>query len=190
MPLTKNVEQNIKELYADNKKTGRARGANGKPRSREQIIAIAMNAAGRGRKAKTCGPAKGHKIADKACSPKAKQCTSKGYKRVVTSRLPGKYGETDFTNKVIKVNPRKGGLVNTIIHEELHAKHPEMSEKKIYAKADKVERATSVGGQIRLLKKYAPGQSRAPKKMMAKGSWPKTACKRDSAFIKKWKKYM
>lgn len=50
MPLGKNVSKNIKELYKDNKKSGKARGANGKPRSRKQIIAIAMNAAGRGRK--------------------------------------------------------------------------------------------------------------------------------------------
>lgn len=47
MPLTGNVSSNIKELYKDNKKPGKARGANGKPRSRSQIIAIAMNAAGK-----------------------------------------------------------------------------------------------------------------------------------------------
>lgn len=49
MPLKKgkkNVSANIKELYDDNKKKGKERGANGKPRSRKQIIAIAMNAAG------------------------------------------------------------------------------------------------------------------------------------------------
>lgn len=45
MPLTKNVSKNIKELYKDNKKSGKARGMNGKPRSKKQIIAIAMNAA-------------------------------------------------------------------------------------------------------------------------------------------------
>ncbi len=47
MPLGKNVSSNIKELYKDNKKSGKARGANGKPRSRKQIIAIALNAAGK-----------------------------------------------------------------------------------------------------------------------------------------------
>lgn len=41
MPLGKSVSKNIKELYADNKKSGKARGANGKVRSRKQIIAIA-----------------------------------------------------------------------------------------------------------------------------------------------------
>jgi hypothetical protein len=47
MPLGKNVSANIEELYKDNKKSGKARGANGKPRSRKQIIAIAMHAAGK-----------------------------------------------------------------------------------------------------------------------------------------------
>ena len=47
MPLkkgssSKTVSANIKELYADNKKSGNAKGANGKPRSRRQILAIAM----------------------------------------------------------------------------------------------------------------------------------------------------
>ncbi len=50
MPLGKNVSKNIKELYADNKKKGKARGANGKPRSRKQIIAIAMAAAKKSKK--------------------------------------------------------------------------------------------------------------------------------------------
>ena len=45
MPLTKNVNKNVSELYRDNKKKGKARGANGKPRSRAQIIAIALSAA-------------------------------------------------------------------------------------------------------------------------------------------------
>lgn len=50
MPLGRNVSKNIKELYADNKKKGKARGANGKPRSRKQIIAIAMAAAKKSKK--------------------------------------------------------------------------------------------------------------------------------------------
>ena len=49
MPLLKgkkNIGENIKELEADNKRTGKARGANGKVRSHKQIIAIALNVAG------------------------------------------------------------------------------------------------------------------------------------------------
>ena len=45
MPLGRNVSSNIKELYKDNKRKGKARGANGKVRSRKQMIAIAINAA-------------------------------------------------------------------------------------------------------------------------------------------------
>ena len=47
MPLGKNVSANISELYADNKKKGKERGAGGKTRSRAQIIAIALSAAGK-----------------------------------------------------------------------------------------------------------------------------------------------
>ena len=47
MPLSKNVSKNIKELYKDNKKPGKARGAKGTPRSRKQIIAIAISASKR-----------------------------------------------------------------------------------------------------------------------------------------------
>lgn len=45
MPLGSSVGPNIKELTADNKKSGKARGANGKVRPRRQIVAIALNAA-------------------------------------------------------------------------------------------------------------------------------------------------
>lgn len=50
MPLGSDVSSNIRELYKDNKKSGKARGANGKVRKRDQIIAIAMHAAGKGRR--------------------------------------------------------------------------------------------------------------------------------------------
>jgi len=43
MPLKGTVSNRIKELYADNKKKGKAKGANGKPRNKAQIIAIALN---------------------------------------------------------------------------------------------------------------------------------------------------
>lgn len=52
MPLGKNVSKNIHELYEDNKKSGKARGAGGKVRSRDQIIAIALSAAGKSKNIK------------------------------------------------------------------------------------------------------------------------------------------
>ena len=50
MPLSSNVSANISELIADNKKEGKAKGAGGKARSREQIIAIALSAARKAKK--------------------------------------------------------------------------------------------------------------------------------------------
>ncbi len=55
MPLGKDVSKNIRELTKDNKKKGKSRGANGKPRSRKQIIAIALHAAGKNKVCKDCG---------------------------------------------------------------------------------------------------------------------------------------
>jgi hypothetical protein len=48
MPITKNVKKNFHELYADNAKSGKEKGANGKARSRKQIIAIALSKSKKG----------------------------------------------------------------------------------------------------------------------------------------------
>jgi hypothetical protein len=45
MPLTKSVGDNMRELMEDNRKSGKERGAGGKPRKRSQMIAIALEAA-------------------------------------------------------------------------------------------------------------------------------------------------
>jgi len=50
MPLGKSVKKNIKELVADNKKSGKARGTQGKKRPMKQIIAIAYSAASKSKK--------------------------------------------------------------------------------------------------------------------------------------------
>ena len=47
MPLGSDVGSNIKELIKDNKKTGKAKGSNGKLRPKAQIIAISLSAAGK-----------------------------------------------------------------------------------------------------------------------------------------------
>lgn len=57
MPLKKGKSQkvisaNIRELYKDNKKSGKEKGQMGKPRSKSQIIAIALQLAGKTRKTK------------------------------------------------------------------------------------------------------------------------------------------
>ena len=53
MPLKKgksSIGENIKELERDNRKRGAERGANGKVRSKAQILAIVLNQAGKKKK--------------------------------------------------------------------------------------------------------------------------------------------
>jgi hypothetical protein len=47
MPLGKNVGKNIKELMADNRKKGGARGAGGRRDPVVMVLAIALSAAGK-----------------------------------------------------------------------------------------------------------------------------------------------
>lgn len=46
----KSIAYNFHELKMDNKKSGKERGANGKTRSRKQIVAIVLNKAGKSKK--------------------------------------------------------------------------------------------------------------------------------------------
>lgn len=57
MPLKKGssrkvISGNIRELYKDNKKSGKEKGQMGKARPKSQIIAIALSMAGKTRKTK------------------------------------------------------------------------------------------------------------------------------------------
>ena len=61
---------------------------------------------------------------------------SKKWKRVVDNKMRW-YGETDETKKLIKINKSKkkntkpGDIIDTIVHEEMHAVHPQMHEKTV-----------------------------------------------------------
>lgn len=46
------LEKAFHELKADNQKSGKERGVNGKPRSRKQMIAIALTKTGKSKKKK------------------------------------------------------------------------------------------------------------------------------------------
>ena len=75
------------------------------------------------------------------------------YKREVDRRMHD-FGETDFETKKIRVNPRKGDLINTVIHEELHRKFPNKPEKWVQKKSKKKESELTISKAINLLKKY------------------------------------
>lgn len=73
----------------------------------------------------------------------------KKWKRVVDNKMRWQ-GDTDLEKKVVRVNKKKskkksgrGGVIDTIVHEEMHVTHPKMHEKTVYKKTKKkVKRLT------------------------------------------------
>ncbi len=92
-------------------------------------------------------------------------------KRKIDNKM-GSYGETDLRNKTIKINKKlikknpskvrpvnKGAkkypdLLDTIYHEELHIKHPKMTEKDVRKKTTKAVRTLTKKQKARLYGKY------------------------------------
>jgi len=64
------------------------------------------------------------------------------------------YGEMDYDKDTIRVNPRKGDLINTIVHEELHRKFPDKTEKWVQKKSKVKEAELTISQAIKLLQKY------------------------------------
>ena len=62
------------------------------------------------------------------------------------------YGQTN--GQYIKTNTKKGDTVNTIIHELMHVKYPEKSEKEIRKLSAAVEGSLTMRDQARLLDTY------------------------------------
>ncbi|KKM64023.1 hypothetical protein LCGC14_1505580 [marine sediment metagenome] len=75
------------------------------------------------------------------------------YRRVVDRKMKD-FGEIDYGKKKIRVNPKKGDLLNTIIHEELHRTKPSKNEKSITKETKKKESNLTVGAAIQWLNKY------------------------------------
>ncbi len=75
------------------------------------------------------------------------------YKRVQDRKMKDA-GEINFEKRKIRVNPAKGDLLNTIIHEELHRRFPDKPEKWINKQAKKKEKELTVAKAIKLLHKY------------------------------------
>ena len=64
------------------------------------------------------------------------------------------FGDIDYRKKIIRVNPTKGDLVNTILHEEMHRKHPDMPHRTLEKKVKKKMAHMDVKAQIKVLKKF------------------------------------
>jgi hypothetical protein len=80
--------------------------------------------------------------------PKAKRFTYKEDKHMRA------FGDIDYRKKIIRVNPTKGDLVNTILHEELHRKHPYMPHRTLNKKVQQKIARMDVKAHIKVLKKF------------------------------------
>jgi len=70
------------------------------------------------------------------------------------------HGDIDYDNKVIRVNKskkknkKKGEVLNTIIHEELHRKHPKMTERKVSKKTKELMKRYGIEVKKKLYGRY------------------------------------
>ena len=64
-------------------------------------------------------------------------------------------GDIDFDKKIIRINKtrskkHKGGIIDTIVHEDMHRLHPQMSEKSIRKRTTARIKKMSVKAKARL----------------------------------------
>ena len=86
----------------------------------------------------------------------------KAWTRQVDRRMRD-YGEIDYTKKKIRVNPNKrgkGGIADTILHEELHRLYPEKTEKAIVKMTRKRLKKMSLSRIGDMLKRYKERRKR------------------------------
>lgn len=82
----------------------------------------------------------------------------KAYTKKIDNKM--KYeGDTDTHRGIIKINKRlskqkRGNLLDTEVHEELHAKHPNMSEKAVQKKTKKVIKRMSRKAKHKTYSRY------------------------------------
>lgn len=64
--------------------------------------------------------------------------------KIKEDKKHGYFGTTDYRKRTITLNPKRGDLVDTIIHENLHKAHPDWEEKKVINEAKKREKNLSI----------------------------------------------
>ena len=77
----------------------------------------------------------------------------KRYKRIVDRDMED-YGDICFEDRLIRVNPSKLDLINTIIHEDLHREFPDKHGNWINAETKRRESRLTIKQAISLLKLY------------------------------------
>ena len=92
-------------------------------------------------------PTKKKETADEWLKKKSK------WKKSVDNRIRT-FGDIDYEKKKIRINPKKGDVVDTIAHENFHRLYPNKTEKQIKTLAKEKIRTTSLRQKIEMLKEY------------------------------------
>ena len=75
------------------------------------------------------------------------------WKKSVDNRMRT-FGNIDYEKKKIRINPKKGDVIDSIIHENLHKTYPNMTEKQIKNKAAQKNKELSLRKKVELLKEF------------------------------------
>ncbi|MFA6385947.1 MAG: hypothetical protein WCW29_04350 [Candidatus Paceibacterota bacterium] len=75
------------------------------------------------------------------------------WKRKIDKKMKS-HGDIDYEKQLIRVNPVKGDLIDTIYHEELHKKYPDKPEKWIRKESRRMARKATKDQVIKMIKKY------------------------------------
>ena len=91
-------------------------------------------------------------------SSKATRKFKKAWNRRVDNKMRA-YGETNYKKRTIRVNKKKSKktreLLDSIIHEELHARHPRMHERTVRGRARTKAKRMSAKSKRRMYALYA-----------------------------------
>ena len=85
--------------------------------------------------------------------------SKKAWERIKDNRMRW-HGDIDYEKKIIRVNkakkknPKKGEIINTIVHEETHRLHPKMWEKTVDKETAEKLKALSQVQKNKLYSRY------------------------------------
>lgn len=83
----------------------------------------------------------------------------KKWKRIVDNKMRG-HGDIDDEKRIIRINKSKeknkkrGEILDSIVHEELHRTNPKMTEKQVEKKTKELVKKMSLAEKKRLYAKY------------------------------------
>jgi len=64
------------------------------------------------------------------------------------------FGDIDYEKKKIKINPKKGDVIDTVLHEWAHQQFPNKTEKQVKKIALEKNKELSLRKKVELLKEY------------------------------------